>query len=300
MYNISCSFSTSLIWWNFQFSAATKIRRRRTRPRHGKFHRSQQLQSAPTHTHASTIRRETGSSVNNKRNNLSHCCRSNLYRLTMVRWWKQTICFWNCEHYEGSTHSPSSCLRKAERRKTMIRLKEQRGVGTSRAMVTESHDVENWIRCEHVNEMTMAIVNGWNDIATFFPCAFRLSLAFVCIIFLDENRKKPIPIDSFVLFIFSSKNNFFPSFVCRYTCFAYAQTWSLLFRHLRGYYFNDRLWRVFQDFRVFVLCASKCGDIFCRIQRKFHRVHSLKYMLIILRLFRSPGKFENCIQLSPD
>lgn len=269
MYNISCSFSTSLIWWNFQFSAATKIRRRRTRPRHGKFHRSQQLQSAPTHTHASTIRRETGSSMNNKRNNLSHCCRSNLYRLTMVRWWKQTICFWNCKHYEGSTHSPSSCLPKAERRKTMIRLKEQRGVGTSRAMVTESHDVENWIRCEHVNEMTMAIVNGWNDIATFFPCAFRLSLAFVCIIFLYENRKKPIPIDSFVLFIFSSKNNFF--FVVRLPSILASHT------HKRGHYYSvicvviilmigfEKFFRIF----VYLFCASKCGDIFCRIQRKF-------------------------------
>lgn len=148
----------------------------------------------------------------------------------------------------------------------MIRLKRRRGVGTSRAIVTESHDVENWIRCERVNEMTMAIVNGWNDIATFIPCISSFT-RFVCIIFLFENRKKPISIDSFVLFIFSSKN-FFPSFVCRHNA---SHT------HKRGHYYSvicvviilmigfSRVFRIF----VYLFCALKCGDIFCRIQRNF-------------------------------
>lgn len=85
--------------------------------------------------------------------------------------------------------------------------------------------------------------DGWNDIATFFLVHFAFR-SLVCIISLYKNRKKPISIGSLVLFIFSSKKFLrqsvsIRSFVLRWP--HTHQTGSLLFRHLRGYYFNDRL-----------------------------------------------------------
>lgn len=167
-----------------------------------------------------TVQSETGSSVNNKRNNLSHCCRNNLYRLTMTRWWERKIRFGRvlCLPHSLKTQFDILCfispflvshVEGNEERKTMIRIKDPTVVVVVLARLahncnrvtrrsTQRRKLNSMrARREHLNQNDDGPLKTDGMILQLFPlCAFRLFTLLVCLdnsffFVLFNNNKKP-------------------------------------------------------------------------------------------------------------